>query len=145
MIKGDINQAKVNKCLIALVNRKVVQKNPSPVSFYRPWLDGACMLILQRVRVELYTDGVASHRETGVNLFFQCAVIIFLLIPCLPTGILSHSKHPTAGTRNICSKGTRMYPAYHPQLTDPCPHKLVPMPTQNAGAAKPIASVSSCT
>lgn len=32
MIKGDINQAKVNKCLIALVNRKVVQKVSSTVS-----------------------------------------------------------------------------------------------------------------
>lgn len=34
MIKGDINQAKVNKCLIALVNRKVVHKNSNPVSVH---------------------------------------------------------------------------------------------------------------
>jgi hypothetical protein len=29
----DLNQARVNKCLIALVNRKVVQKDNSSVSF----------------------------------------------------------------------------------------------------------------
>lgn len=29
----DLSQARVNKCLIALVNRKVVQKNSSTVGF----------------------------------------------------------------------------------------------------------------
>ncbi|KAF8578977.1 hypothetical protein K439DRAFT_1648615 [Ramaria rubella] len=37
MIKGDINQAKVNKCLIALVTRKVVQKIPNPGGVIYSW------------------------------------------------------------------------------------------------------------
>jgi hypothetical protein len=72
MIRGDINQAKVNKCLIALINRKVVQKTSNVVSLLS-WIDIWGMLTTSCIRAGLPTDGTVFHHEI---LPFVCSMCI---------------------------------------------------------------------
>ena len=59
----DLNQARVNKCLIALVNRKIVQKDNSTVrASTMPALEG---VLTRRIccRVLFYTTGTDYRAE----------------------------------------------------------------------------------
>jgi hypothetical protein len=72
----DLNQARVNKCLIALVNRKIVRKENSTVRT-RPFAN-LCRLLTYYCRAQSYTIGRAFLHDR-LGLFDKCCLYFYTL------------------------------------------------------------------
>jgi hypothetical protein len=72
IVPPDLNQARVNKCLIALVNRKIVTKDNSTVGGKMYWLVASVAEVVFR-REPYYTIGKVRPPDslsTGVVVVF---------------------------------------------------------------------------
>ena len=68
----DLNQARVNKCLIALVNRKVVVKESSTVSFLQYFSQ---LLVHINFREQSCTTGKAFREMHALVMISKCSLI----------------------------------------------------------------------
>ena len=80
IVPPDLNQARVNKCLIALVNRKIVTKDNSTVGGKLYWLVASVAEVVFRARGPYYTIGKVRPPD---SLFTGVVVVFFSSHPGL--------------------------------------------------------------